>query len=177
MRASVRARCRNPLTPVGLADGLEFSRAEARDLGALVALDRACFGARAWPLAQWRELVGSPGWRIAVVRDGERLVAVSVLLPGAPRAYLASLAVAPQWRRRRIGRLLLRDAVSTASAAGARWLVLEVDDDNRDAVRLYRRDGFVVVRRFREDRRTRLEMVRRLGTRRGRAALAMMPSA
>jgi len=176
-RPIVRPRCSNPLTPVGLADGLEFAPADPRDLGALVALDRTCFGSRAWPLAQWRELVGSPSWRIAVVHDACQLVAVYVLLAGAARAYLASLAVAPAWRRQGLGRFLLRDAVSTAGAAGARWLLLEVDADNRDALRLYRSDGFVVARRYREDGRARLEMVRRLGTRRGRVTLAMMPSA
>lgn len=170
-------RCSNPLTPDGLPDGLELAPADAHDLAELVSLDRTCFGARAWSSAQWRDLVGSPGWRITVARDARQLVAVSVLLPGAPRAYLASLAVAPVWRRRGLGRLLLHDAVSGASAAGARWLLLEVDADNRDAQRLYRSDGFVVTRRFREDGRARLGMARRLGTRRGRATLAMMPSA
>ena len=170
-------RCNNPLTGVGLADGLELGTGEIRDLAALVALDRACFGARAWPHSQWRELLTSPGWRIVLVRQSEHLVAASVLLPGSPHAHLASLAVVPEWRRRGVARLLLADAVSRARAAGARWLLLEVDADNRDALRLYRTDGFVVTRRFREHGRARLEMVRRLGARRGRAALAMMPSA
>jgi ribosomal-protein-alanine N-acetyltransferase len=173
----VRVRCSNLLTGVSLADGLELGTGEIRDLAALIALDRVCFGARAWPRSQWRELLTSPGWRIVLVRQSEHLVAASVLLPGAPRAHLASLAVVPEWRRRGGARLQLADAVSRASAAGAGWLLLEVDADNRDALRLYRTDGFVVTRRFREDGWTRLEMVRRLGARRGRAALAMMPSA
>jgi ribosomal-protein-alanine N-acetyltransferase len=173
----MRARCSNPLTPAGLADGLELAAGEIRDLGALIALDRATFGARAWPHSQWRELLTAPAWRIALVRQAEHLVAACVLLPGAPLAHLASLAVVPEWRRRGVGRFLLADAVGRAGAAGARWLLLEVDADNRDALCLYRNDGFVVTRRFREDGRIRLEMVRRLGTRRGRAALAMMPSA
>jgi len=170
-------RCMNPLTPVGLADGLELGATDARDLAPLVALDRACFGARAWPPAQWCEIVNAPGWRVTVVRHADQLAAVSVLLPAAPHAHLASLAVLPAWRRQGIARLLLADAVTKASAAGARWLLLEVDADNLGALRLYRSDGFVVTRRFREDGRARLELLRRLGTRRGRAALAMMPSA
>lgn len=165
------------MTPVGLADGLEPGIGGLRDLAALVTLDRTCFGARAWAQSQWRELLIGPGWRITLIRQGERLVAACVMLPAAPRAHLASLAVVPEWRRRGVGRLLLADAVSGACAAGARWLLLEVDADNSDALRLYRNDGFVVARRFREDGRTRFEMVRRLGTRRGRVTLAMMPSA
>jgi len=167
----------NPLTPVGLADGLELGAAGVCDLAALVALDRACFGAHAWPPAQWCEIVTASGWRITVVRQIRQVVAVSVLLPEAPRAHLASLAVAPVWRRQGIARVLLGDAVTKASAAGARWLLLEVDAENLGALRLYRSDRFVVTRRFREDGRPRLELVRRLGTRRGRTALAMMPLA
>ncbi len=170
-------RCMNPLTPVGLADGLELGAADARDLAALVALDRECFGAHAWAPAQWREIVAGPSWRVTVARHAGQLAAVSVLLPAAPRAHLASLAVVRSWRRQGLGRFLLGDALTRAAAAGARWLLLEVDADNRGALSLYRANGFVVTRRFREDDRARLEMVRRLGTRRGRAALAMMPSA
>jgi ribosomal protein S18 acetylase RimI-like enzyme len=167
----------NPLTPVGLPDGLELGPADARDLTALVTLDRECFGAHAWPPAQWCEIIGGPSWRVTVARHAGQLAAVSVLLPAAPRAHLASLAVVPSWRRRGVARFLLGDALTRAAAAGARWLLLEVDADNRGALALYRSDSFMVTRRFREDGRARLEMVRRLGSRRGRAALAMMPPA
>ena len=173
----VRVRCRNPLTPVGPADGLKLGSADARDLGALIVLDRVCFGARAWPHPQWREILAERSWRVTVALRSGEIAAVSVLLSGVPRAHLVSLAVAPAWRRRGVGRLLLRDAVHAASAAGARWLLLEVDGDNRDALRLYRADGFAVSRRFREDGRARLEMVRRISARCGRHTLAIMPSA
>ena len=52
-----------------------------------------------------------------------------------------SLAVAPHWRRRRIGTRLLTAAVTQARAAGHPALSLSVMPDN-PARRLYRRAGF-----------------------------------
>ena len=175
--ASMSGRCRNPLTPVGPADGLHVVPAGPADLGALVALDHACFGGRAWAASHWRELLATTGVRVTLVRGDDGPVAASVLLSDPPRAHLASLAVLPAWRRHGLGRFLLGAAVARASAAGARWLLLEVDADNADALRLYRRAGLVATRRFRVEGRVRLEMVRRIGGRRSRGALAMMPPA
>ena len=63
---------------------------------------------------------------------------------------------------RGIGTWLLHDVLQRARAAGARFLALEVDLVNRGARALYRREGFGVVRRFREDGRWRIEMHRRV---------------
>ena len=174
---SMQGRCRNPLTPVGPADGLRVVPADASDLAALIALDRTCFGERAWAPSHWSELLTTAGVRVTLVRGADGPIAASVLLPDAPCAHLASLAVLPAWRRRGLARFLLGEAIVRSGAAGARWLLLEVDADNADALRLYRRAGLLVARRFREDGRERLEMVRRIGGRRARGALAMMPPA
>lgn len=108
-----------------------------------------------------------PEWTTVVVERDGAIAAASVLLLAGPRASLASLAVAPQWRRQGLGRALLRDAVARARAASFRWLSLEVDCANRGAAALYRREGFAPLRRFREDGCWRQEMIRRLGGARG----------
>ena len=81
---------------------------------------------------------------------------------GRPGADRGRSGIAGGCRRRGLGTLLLRDALRRARGAGARFLALEVDVVNRDARRLYRREGFAVVRRFREDGRRRVEMLRRI---------------
>ncbi len=143
---------------------------EARrsDLAELVALDRACFGRLAWPTHGWWQVIVQPGWRARLLRESGVLVAASVLLSDRPVMVLASLGVHPSCRRRGLGRTLLLDAVAEATSAGAQWLSLEVDRDNREAINLYRRTGFAPLRRFVEDGRQRIEMVRRV---RGRAQL------
>ena len=140
-------------------------QAAAGDLQALLELDRLCFGRHAWSVRAWFEVVTLPEWTTVVLAEGQEIVAASVLLPAAPVSWLASVAVRPSHRRKGLGRALLRDAVARARAASARWLSLEVDHVNRVAVELYLREGFRPLRRFREDRRWRQEMVRRLGGR------------
>jgi len=149
----------------GPAPGIEAAR--PADLAALVALDRACFGRRAWPPAAWVEAVTEPGWMTLVVRAAAGPVAAAVIVPAGPVAHLASLGVHPEHRRHGLGAAIVRDVVARARGGGARFVALEVDVANRGARRLYRREGFGVVRRFREDGRWRVEMHRRLGGNRG----------
>jgi ribosomal protein S18 acetylase RimI-like enzyme len=153
--------------PSTQGEHLDIAEAMPRELRELVALDRICFPEVAWPPAVWWEALIEPGFRVRVVREAGAVVAASVVLSGRPVAVLASLGVHPSRRGRGIGRLLLADAVSSAFAAGARWMSLDVDRMNRSAISLYRAAGFVVVRRFAEDGRDRQEMLRRLGRQRG----------
>jgi len=141
--------------------------AQPDDIAALVELDRLCFARRAWSVKAWWEVVTLPEWTTVVLTLAREVIAASVLLPAAPVSFLASLAVHPEHRRQGLGRLLLCDALTRARNASAGWLSLEVDRVNRGAVAMYRREGFGVLRRFREEGRWRQEMVRRLGGPRG----------
>ena len=141
-------------------------QAKTSDIEAVVELDRLCFGRRAWSVRAWCEVVTLPEWTTVVLEQRGEVIAASVLLPAAPAFWLASLAVHPGRRRRGLGRALLRDALARARDSSARCLSLEVDRANRVAVELYRKEGFGLLRRFREDGRWRQEMVRRLGRRR-----------
>jgi len=163
--------CQDPFPPVGAADipqALVVRTSQPQDAAPLVELDRVCFGRRAWTAREWLEVVGEPGWTALVAQLGDRVIAATVLLLWPPEVSLASLAVHPDFRRHGLGALLLRASLARARDARARWLELEVDAVNAEAVRLYRREGFAVSRRFREDGRARLGMVHRLGGRNGR---------
>lgn len=135
--------------------------ATPRDVGELVALDRLCFGSRAWSRAAWWEVTCGPEWTCLVLRGQEKVVGAMVLLLWPPVAVLSSVAVHPRCRRRGLGSWLLKGAILRARGARCRWLALEVDKAS-SAVRLYHRLGFGVLRRFQEDGLERLEMVRRL---------------
>jgi [ribosomal protein S18]-alanine N-acetyltransferase len=163
--------CKEILTPGRVADGRArggLGRARTTEVIPLVALDRLCFGPRAWSAAGWWEVVTRPEWTTILARSEGGPVAAMVLASWAPVASLASLAVHPDWRRRGLGTVLLRQAIERARRGGARWLSLDVDLANLEARRLYRREGFGVVRRFREDGLWRVEMRRRLARRDGR---------
>lgn len=167
---SAAVPCTKSLSPAEKPDrspeaGLRPARAE--EIEALIELDRICFGRRMWTPKAWWEVVLSPEWTTVVLARGGEVTAASVILPAAPVSLLASLAVHPRHRRTGLGRVLLHDAVARARGASARWLSLEVDRANRAAIALYWREGFGLLRRFREEGRWRQEMLRRLGGCRG----------
>ena len=65
----------------------------------------------------------------------------------ADEAEILTLVVAPEARRRGVGRALLAHAMAAACGLGARALLLEVAESNRAARGLYDASGFVEVAR------------------------------
>lgn len=162
-RAMPAKGCQGFLT--GARETYALSSASVLDVPALYALDRLCFQERAWSFEAWWEVASWPGWTCLVQRQGKKLIAAMVLLLWPPVAQISSIAVHPAHQGRGLGSRMLAEAIARARRAGCRWVALEVDRES-PAVRLYRRFGFGVVRRFTEDGIPRLEMVRRLGGKR-----------
>ena len=81
-----------------------------------------------------------------VAETGERVVGMVTLCVfrtlSGPKAYLDHLVVAPGWRRRRIGRALVRHAIEQAEAAGASRIDLTANDDKQAGRALYKSLGF-----------------------------------
>jgi len=70
-------------------------------------------------------------------------------LPKGTVAYIQTIEVHPDWRRRGVAAELLRRAEDTARAAGATAIWLHVDVENSAALRLYENRGY--ARRGREE--------------------------
>ncbi len=63
----------------------------------------------------------------------------------ADEAEILTIAVEPALRGRGVGRALLGETLRQAANAGAKSMFLEVDENNRPALALYARFGFVKV--------------------------------
>ena len=68
---------------------------------------------------------------------------------GGRSAWLDELYVSPGARGHGVGTQLLRDALGTATEAGAVAVDLEVDVDHQRAAKLYEREGFATLPRAR----------------------------
>lgn len=145
---------------------MKIEAASILDLNALTRLERACFGADAWP---WLDLVAVLTFpdvvRLKAVEDGEMLGFAA----GDPRtsegfSWIATIGVAPEHRRRGIGRELLRACESQLKTPRLR---LSVRTSNAAAIHLYETEGYIrmqVWQNYYRDREAALvmEKVRKL---------------
>lgn len=115
------------------------------DLDALVALETASY-----PFPWTRGIffdclkVGCPAFGL---QAGRALAGYVIYSWGAGESHLLNLCVAPEWRRRGLGSMLLEHAIDHAAARGCTRMFLEVRPSNPSAERLYLRRGFRMVGR------------------------------
>lgn len=122
--------------------GWHVERARPAHAEAIAALHGASF-ARGWSAADIDALLADPTVLADVLRPGAGAMcgfALSRLV--ADEAEILSIAVASRRRAGGGGRTLLSRHLGRLAAAGARRVVLEVDEANSAALALYRRFGF-----------------------------------
>jgi ribosomal protein S18 acetylase RimI-like enzyme len=61
--------------------------------------------------------------------------------------YIIQVGVHPQWRGQRLGATLITRSLLAWQAEGKEVVILHVNSNNPEAIRLYQQLGFVVVRR------------------------------
>ncbi|WP_193184825.1 GNAT family N-acetyltransferase [Nisaea sediminum] len=105
---------------------------------------------RPWSRAALEELLAVPGTAGAAILDieGQPRFAGFVLFRSlGDFAEILTVAVAPEQRRHGFGRLLMLHAMHKARNAGAERLLLEVQDGNLPAIRLYEALGMTAFDR------------------------------
>jgi len=126
---------------------LRFRPMLPADLPAVAELESAML--HPWPPALLAEaLERQRGWRL-VGEVGERPCCYASGTIAADEAEIHRLVVAPDLRRRGIGRALLDACLHRLAGLGARYCFLEVRAGNVPALSLYRRAGFRPVGRRR----------------------------
>ncbi len=121
---------------------ITLRQAEISDCDILSDLHGRAFR-RGWSDAEFESLLVQPGVHALLAqqrnRAGRHMPAGFILYRlAADEAEILSVAVAPEFRRRGIGRKLLEEALRHTYREGARGIHLEVEDSNLAAIALYR---------------------------------------
>lgn len=112
-----------------------------RDLGALRRLERVCFPQDAWPLIDLVGVLTLPDVvRLKAVADGDMVGFIAGdVRPSEHLAWIATLAVLPEFRGRGIGSALLQACEARLEVPTIR---LSVRMSNQTAIHLYRASGY-----------------------------------
>jgi ribosomal-protein-alanine N-acetyltransferase len=110
-------------------------------LQACLALDRASLGGL-WSAAQWQSELADPRRPGMGLWQADTLVAMASGWLVVDELHITLVAVAPEQRRRGLGRQVLEELLVVARHQGAQHATLEVATTNGAAVALYRSLGF-----------------------------------
>ena len=91
------------------------------------------------------ELALRKGRAYRVAKEGREVVGYLGLMFVEDEAHVTTIAVAPEYQRRGLGKWLMAHAVRISLAEGSRHISLEVAAGNHRAQALYRKFGFAPV--------------------------------
>lgn len=134
-----------PSYTFGIRSGLSVIIRECneKDLCGVLLIENASFD-KPFSESLFKELYINFRRGFRVAESANKLIGYSIIFPyrGGDTMILMSVAVDPDYRRKRIGSALLQDAISLAGNLGARRLILQVAKENLAANNLYIRFGF-----------------------------------
>jgi ribosomal-protein-alanine N-acetyltransferase len=121
---------------------------EMRDLPRIVRIDLESFELDAWPREVFLDYTrGAPDLFLVATVDGggagDRIAGYTIARLTRHGAEIASLAVRPLYRQRGVATALLKTTLRKLRRSGANAVWLMVRPRNEDAIRLYRKFGFV----------------------------------
>lgn len=128
---------------------MTIRRATRTDIAAIVRIEKASFGNQAWPRAEFLNYLAEPDRCDFLVAVSGRAVSGYIIGYRTPtRAEVDSLAVSPSHRRHGIAAALMNRLKSILRRRGYKALGLTVRLNNTAAIAMYRKHGFVRVRRI-----------------------------
>jgi ribosomal-protein-alanine N-acetyltransferase len=99
-----------------------------------------------WPAnAFYQELHENKLAHYYVAKCGQTIVGYGGIWVILEDSHITTIAVAPSFRGRRYGEMLLLHLLDQAMTRGASWMTLEVRESNTVAQGLYRKYGFTTV--------------------------------
>jgi [ribosomal protein S18]-alanine N-acetyltransferase len=117
-----------------------------RDAQKLAQLHGASFH-RGWGENEFETMIAERNTLVHRLRLGRKIIGFAVSRIGADEAEILSIAVDAGHRGKGLSRNLLLTHLGHLAGRGVRTIFLEVEENNRPALRLYERAGFAVVGR------------------------------
>lgn len=118
------------------------------DLSRVLEIENASYSVP-WSELTFRGLLRRQDAEVVVAILGEEVIGHAAFWWVLDQGELGNVAVAPEWRGRRIGGVLVAGIIARAAKVGVRELFLEVRPSNTSARRLYARYEFEQVGRRR----------------------------
>lgn len=117
-------------------------------LDAVARTEALCFS-RPWSREALASELENPCARFLVCLVGGAVAGYAGMHAVCKEGYIANVAVCPEFRRRGLGRLLVKGLLSAAEKEALEFMTLEVRVSNQAAIALYESEGFsrVGVRR------------------------------
>lgn len=127
---------------------LVFRPMTTDDADKLAALDAQCFKQDdAWNSGDFFSAAMNANFAFVVGERGGEIVACAGAEISADQAEVETVAVAPNFRGRGVGKKLLAELLDVLTGRGVTFVVLEVRPSNTAAVKLYDGFGFQIVER------------------------------
>ncbi|WP_029041030.1 ribosomal protein S18-alanine N-acetyltransferase [Cucumibacter marinus] len=125
--------------------GLHIEPARTEDSTVLAKLHAASFF-RGWSVSEFERFLAERDIRTYIACDAKhRIAGFAMIRIAADEAELLTIAVDKRRRKKGLGRALMAAATADLGTTPARRLLLEVDEDNAAARRLYSRLGFAEI--------------------------------
>ena len=116
--------------------------ARLEDIDAITAIHAACFGAKAWPRADFEKALLADTDQLTCIYKRDSVCGFSHMRGNADSSEILTFGVDPKNRDKGYGAALLGAALERAASGGAAQTLLDVRQDNIPAISLYRRAGF-----------------------------------
>jgi [ribosomal protein S18]-alanine N-acetyltransferase len=116
---------------------------EKNDLPSILRIELESFDRDAWSRGVFLEYACAAPDLFLVARVAGRIVGYSIACLARHGAEIASLAVRPGYRREGVATVLLKTTIRKVRRSGAQAVWLMVRRQNEEAIRLYRKLGFV----------------------------------
>lgn len=123
---------------------LDFTLADVADVPLLAAMEKAYIECP-WSEDNLRQAVTDKNSAIYLLREGGDVVGYGGVRTVYETAEVYNIAVKEAYRRKGYGSAVLQKLIEHATAQGANEVLLEVNEQNEAAVRLYKRQGFAVL--------------------------------